>query len=253
MYVVIFAGGRGTRLMEETKNVPKPMVKIGPYPIIEHLIYTYRKFKLNKFILLTGYKSQNFYTYFSQKKNFFIDNKNSQNSEIFDKFEKSKNKNKVYIKSLYTGLNSNKKSRLLKAQKFLKDKFFLTYGDGLSNINFEKQLKFHNKYNEVCTLTGINPPQRFGVLEIKGNYVQKFSEKKSLKKNFVSGGFFICSPSIFKFFKKDKSDFEEGVLPLLAKKKKLKVYKHTGFWYSMDTLRDKIYLTKLYYKNAPWK
>ena len=107
----------------------------------------------------------------------------------------------------------------MKAQKFLKDKFFLTYGDGLSNINFEKQLKFHNKYNEVCTLTGINPPQRFGVLEIKGNYVQKFSEKKSLKKNFVSGGFFICSPSIFKFLKKTNQILKKECYLCLLKRK----------------------------------
>tara|TARA_A100001015_G_scaffold276513_1_gene334804 strand:+ start:1021 stop:1785 length:765 start_codon:yes stop_codon:yes gene_type:complete len=254
MFVVIFAGGRGTRLMEETRKAPKPMVKIGPYPIIEHLVQTYTKYGFNKFIFLTGYKSKDFYSYFKKKKNFFIDYEKGINSNLYIKFKSSSKKNKIYIKTLYTGINTNKKNRLLKAKKYLiKDKFFLTYGDGLSNIDYKKLLKFHNDNNQICTLSAINPPQRFGVLKISGSLVKKFSEKKSLKKNFINGGFFVCNPSIFNFLKKNNSDFEENTLPLLAKQKKLAVYKHKGFWYSMDTLRDKIYLTKLYHNNAPWK
>jgi len=255
MIVVIFAGGKGTRLLEETKNVPKPMVKIGKFPIIEHIIRTYAKYNFNKFILLTGYKANFFNYYFRNKKNFFLDKNNLSSKVVINKFNNSKIKNKIYIKNLFTGINTNKKNRLLKAKKYLMNSsFFLTYGDGLSDINFSKLLKKHKKSKQICTLTAVNPPQRFGVISIsKNNIVKNFSEKKSIKTEYISGGFFVCEPTIFKFLKKNEKDFEEDVLPILAKKRKLLAYIHKGFWYSMDTLRDKIFLTKLYNKNAPWK
>lgn len=249
MFVIIFAGGTGTRLYEETKKVPKPMVKIGKKPILEHIINCYLKRSYKNFIILTGYKHNKIYDYFRKKK-YHINFLKKNEKPLKDI------KNKITLNFLYTGLKSNKLQRLLFVKKYLaKDEsFFLTYGDGLSNVNLKKLLNLHYKNNNYCTLTAINPLPRFGLLKVQKNKVTRFDEKKIIKDHYVNGGFFVCDYKFFSFFKNKKNfDFEKNLLNILAKKKKLGCYKHRGFWYSMDTLRDKIYLNKLYKnKNAPW-
>ena len=196
MYTVIFAGGYGTRLLEETRKVPKPMVKIGTMPILEHILNFYSTRGHKNFIILTGYKHEKIHEYFAKKSFCYSINYLSGNKNLF-KWSGSK----INLNFLYTGINSNKLSRLKKVYRYLKDedKFFLTYGDGLANVNLKKLLYFHKKENNVCTLSAINPLPRFGLLKIKKNKVKKFEEKKIIKDHYVNGGFFICDKKIFSY------------------------------------------------------
>ena len=233
MKVIILCGGLGTRLVEETKTKPKPMVKIGNKPIIWHLIKYYQYYGFNDFILATGYKS-------NILKDFF------QNTKI----KSSK------INLIYTGKDSLTGGRLLRLKKYINDEnFLLTYGDGLSNVNLRKLVNFHNRNKSIATLTAVRPPVRFGEISIssKGN-VKEFKEKPQASSNWINGGFFVMNKKIFNYLKNDKTILERYTLEKLVKNKKLSAYKHFSFWQCMDTMRDKIYLNKLWKENkTPWK
>ena len=234
MELVIFAGGLGTRISEETDYVPKPMVKIGKKPILWHIIKYYSVFGFSKFIICGGYKI----------------------NIIRDYFKNLKKKNYSFnIRIINTGKKSNTGERLRRVKKYVSKTFCLTYGDGLSNVNIGKLIQFHNKNKSIATLTAIKPTPHFGKLLFKGNKVNKFLEKDQKKENWVNGGFFVCEKKIFNYLKKKKNTiFESDVLSYLANNKKLAAYKHKDFWYCMDTLRDKRYLNSLWLsKKAPWK
>jgi len=234
MKLVIFAGGYGTRISEESDYIPKPMVKIGKKPILWHIIKYYSVFGFSNFIICGGYKIEVLKEYFKNNK---------------AKFEKSWN-----IKIVNTGKNSNTGERLKRIEKYLDDTFCLTYGDGLSNVNIKKLVQFHKKNKTIATLTAVKPIPHFGKIQFKGNKVTKFFEKDQKKENWINAGFFVCEKEIFKYLNKKNSIFETHVLPVLAKRKKLLAYKHKSFWYCMDTLRDKRYLNNLWVsKKAPWK
>ena len=234
MKLVIFAGGYGTRISEESDYIPKPMVKIGKKPILWHIIKYYSVFGFSNFIICGGYKIEVLKEYFKNNK---------------AKFEKSWN-----IKIVNTGKNSNTGERLKRIEKYLDDTFCLTYGDGLSNVNIKKLVQFHKKNKTIATLTAVKPIPHFGKIQFKGNKVTKFFEKNQKKENWINAGFFVCEKEIFKYLNKKNSIFETHVLPVLAKRKKLLAYKHKSFWYCMDTLRDKRYLNNLWVsKKAPWK
>jgi glucose-1-phosphate cytidylyltransferase len=230
MKLVILAGGLGTRISEETDYIPKPMVKIGKEPILWHIIKYYSTFGFREFIICGGYKI-NFIRNFFKKKN------------------KSCN-----IKVINTGKNSNTGERLKRVKKYINNTFCLTYGDGLSNVNLNKLIYFHNKNKSIATLTAVKPIPHFGKMVFKGNKVFKFFEKNKKKENWINGGFFVCEKNIFKYLVSKNPIFESETLPILAKKKLLAAYKHNDFWYCMDTLRDKRYLNSLWSsKKAPWK
>ena len=231
MKLVIFAGGLGTRISEETDYIPKPMVKIGNMPILWHIIKYYSVFGFSEFIICGGYK-------ISFIKNFF-----------------KKNINRSWnIKVVNTGKSSNTGERLRKVKKYIDDTFCLTYGDGLSNININKLIYFHKKNKSIATLTAVKPIPHFGKMVFKGNKVIKFFEKNKKKENWINGGFFVCDKNIFKYLVSKNPIFEREVLSILAQKKLLVAYKHNDFWYCMDTLRDKRYLNNLWLsKKAPWK
>jgi glucose-1-phosphate cytidylyltransferase len=234
MKLVIFAGGYGTRISEESDYIPKPMVKIGKKPILWHIIKYYSVFGFSNFIICGGYKIEVLREYFKNNK---------------AKFEKSWN-----IKIINTGKNSNTGERLKRVEKYLDNTFCLTYGDGLSNVNIKKLVQFHKKNKTIATLTTVKPIPHFGKIQFNGNIVTKFFEKDQKKENWINAGFFVCEKEIFKYLKKKNSIFETDVLPVLAKRKKLLAYKHKKFWYCMDTLRDKRYLNNLWTsKRAPWK
>ena len=234
MKLVIFAGGYGTRISEESDYIPKPMVKIGKKPILWHIIKYYSVFGFSNFIICGGYKIEVLKEYFKNNK---------------AKFEKSWN-----IKIVNTGKNSNTGERLKRIEKYLDNTFCLTYGDGLSNVNIKKLVQFHKKNKTIATLTAVKPIPHFGKIQFKGNKVTKFFEKDQKKENWINAGFFVCEKEIFKYLNKKNSIFETHVLPVLAKRKKLLAYKHKSFWYCMDTLRDKRYLNNLWVsKKAPWK
>lgn len=229
MKVVIFAGGKGTRLAEYTKSIPKPMVKIGRLTILEHIMNFFISYGYNDFIILTGYKSELIENYFQNKK-------------------------KYNLKTLNTGLNTLTGLRLFKAKKLLKNnRFFLTYGDGLSDINLDKLLKLHNKKKADITLTAVHPPARFGELSLKSNLVRNFNEKQQLKRGWINGGYFVVEPEFFNYLNKKNVMLERDPIKKAVTNKKMYAYKHQGFWYCMDNLRDKIVLENIYKtKKSPW-
>mgnify|MGYP003689125647 CR=1 FL=1 len=221
MKVVILAGGLGTRLAEYTKKIPKPMVSILGKPIIVHIMDHYASFGYTNFYIAAGYKQKVLKDYF-------------------------KNKRKQWnVNIINTGLKTMTGGRIKRLKPFLKkEPFFLTYGDGISNIDISKLLKFHNKSKSIATLTAVRPPARFGAIKISGNNVTYFKEKSKLDEGWINGGFFIFEPEIFKFIKNDKTFLEKEPLTKIGKIKKLSAYKHHGFWQCMDTIRDKEILEK---------
>ena len=221
MKVVILAGGLGTRLSEYTKKIPKPMVKVKNKPIITHIMEHYAKFGFKNFYIAAGYKQQTIKNYFKNKK--------------FD----------WKIKIIDTGQKTMTGGRLKRLEKYLKNEtFLLTYGDGLSNVNIKKLIKFHKNNNAIVTLTAVRPPARFGAIKIKGKKVSYFKEKSRLNEGWINGGFFVMEPNIFRFIKNDKTFLEKEPLSNLGRKNKLNAFKHNGFWQCMDTIRDKEILEK---------
>tara|TARA_B100001248_G_scaffold251273_1_gene226200 strand:- start:21722 stop:22417 length:696 start_codon:yes stop_codon:yes gene_type:complete len=229
MKVVILAGGKGTRILEYTKLIPKPMVKIGSKPILEHIINYYMKYGFKDFLIAGGYKYSIIKSYFKKKKI-------SANIRVID-----------------TGLETLTGSRLLKLKNILDDTFMLTYGDGLSNVNLKKLLKFHRSNKKKITITAVHPPARFGELEIKNKLVTKFEEKPQLQKGWINGGFFVIEPEFLNFVGKKNVMLERSPLLKAVKTKNLSAFKHNGFWFCMDTLRDKKVLDKMIKdKKSPW-
>ena len=233
MKVLILCGGLGTRLAEETALKPKPMVQIGQKPILWHLIKYFKHYGLNDFILATGYKSNVIKNYFEKNK---IINCN--------------------VKACFTGKDTLTGGRILRLKKIIGDSdFFVTYGDGLSNVNIRELIKFHNKHKGIVTLTAVRPPVRFGEIKISAkSEVLSFKEKPQATQNWINGGFFVMRKEVFKYIKDDNTILEKKTFQKLTKNKKLYAYKHYKFWQCMDTLREKKYLNKIWLNgNAPWK
>jgi len=230
--VVILAGGFGTRLSEETTKIPKPLVKIGKYPIILHLMRHYAYYGYKDFIICLGYKGD----------------------LIVDYFKKNK-QNHLNIQFVKTGLKSLTGERLKRVHKYVSDPFFLTYGDGLSDVDILKTYKFYEKNKKIGLVTAINPLERYGILKLKkNNIVHNFSEKPKNSTHWINGGFFIFNNKFFKYLKFKNPILERKPLQNLSKKNQLIAFKHKGFWKAMDTLRDKIELNKIWYSGkAKWK
>ena len=231
---IILCGGFGTRLAEETKFIPKPMVKIGKKPILEHIIHFYKMYGFSKFILSCGYKAK----------------------IIKDYFKISKNKKNLEIISMNTGLKSMTGGRILKLKKLFKknEVFMVTYGDGLSNVNIDKLLKFHLKHKKIATMTIVRPPARFGIVEFNNKkIIKKFEEKPQVSEGWINGGFFIFDYRIFKYIKKNNQMLEKYTFKKLVELNQLVAYEHAGYWQCMDTLRDKNFLNKIWKTGkAPW-
>ncbi len=222
MKVIILAGGMGTRLSEYTKSIPKPMVKIKKIPIIIHIMNHYSKSGFKDFIIATGYKSK-----------------------IIEKFFRKKIFN-WNVKIIYTGKNTMTGGRLKRLRKVVgNETFMMTYGDGVSNINLKKLIKFHKKNKKMITLTAVRPPARFGAIKINGHLVKHFKEKSKLDEGWINGGFFVIESKFLKFIKNDKTYLEREPLETASKKRQLSAFKHEGFWQCMDTKRDKDYLEKI--------
>ena len=236
--VIILAGGKGSRIIEYTKTVPKPLVKINRVPILIRIINHYISHGFKDFIVATGYLhhviDKYFYKNFKKKNNEYIYNKN------------------IKIKLVFTGLNTMTGGRVLRLKKYIIKKnkqFCLTYGDGLSDINLSKLVIFHKKHKKIATLTTVRPPARFGYLKLKNNQVLEFGEKKNVDAGWINGGFFIFDEKIFNYIKNDITFLEKEPLENLASDRQLRAFKHYGFWQCMDTLRDKIYLDEYFKKN----
>lgn len=253
MKIVILAGGKGTRLSEETNLIPKPMALIGDMPIIYHIMQNFRYYGFKDFIILAGYKS------FKIKE--FFENFYRYNADI--EINLKTNKKKILNKSIYnlnvkiieTGQNTLTGGRILKAKKYIgNDDFFLTYGDCVSDINIKKLLSFHKKNKKIATVTAVNPRTQYGSIKIKKNLVYSFQEKPLLSDNLISGGFFVFKKNIFDLLKNENTILEREPLETLVKKNQLCAYTHKGFWHPMDNLRDKNNLNEMWDQNkAPWK
>ena len=229
MKVVILAGGKGTRISEYTKMIPKPMVQIGSKPILEHIINYYMKYGFKDFLIASGYKHTIIKNYFKKKKI-------SANINVIN-----------------TGLDSLTGRRLIKLKNELKETFMLTYGDGLSNVNLNDLLKFHKKNKKKITVTAVHPPARFGELSINKNLVSEFEEKPQLQKGWINGGFFVVEPDFLELIGKKNVMLERSPMVTAVKTKNLAAYKHEDFWFCMDTLRDKKVLDEMIKnKKSPW-
>lgn len=253
MKVVILAGGLGTRLSEETMVKPKPMVEIGGRPILWHIMKIYSYYGFNEFIICLGYKGYMIKEYFANyclhMSDVTIDIKNNK-IETHNNFSES-----WKISLIDTGDNTMTGGRLKRVQQYIGDEpFMLTYGDGVSNVNILDLLKYHKQQGKTGTVTSIRPTGRFGALKIQDTSVTAFIEKPKGDGGYVNGGFFVFEPEFFEYLKDDTTILEREPLETLAKRRQLIAYKHDGFWYSMDTLRDKNYLEEVWATNkAPWR
>lgn len=256
MKVVIFAGGMGTRLMEETESRPKPMVEIGGKPILWHIMKIYETYGYNDFVICLGYKASFIKEYFF---NYYI-----YNSDLTIELDQNKidvhysNTESFKVTLIDTGLNTNTAGRLKKIKPYVgNETFMLTYGDGVADINISELVNFHKAHGKLATLTSVQVPGRFGHLETNENgTVLKFKEKPEGDNQWINGGFFVLEPGIFKYLQDEMEDVQWEKRPLIdiALDGNLMTYKHHGFWKSMDALRDRVELEELWKNgNAKWK
>jgi glucose-1-phosphate cytidylyltransferase len=256
MKVVILAGGYGTRISEETDTRPKPMVEIGGKPILWHLMKIYSQYGYNEFIICLGYKGyfikEYFANYFLHQSDLTIDLKDNSRQVHNNASENWK------ITLVDTGLNTMTGGRIKRIQKYVgNEPFLLTYGDGLSNVNITNLVENHKYSGKKCTVTGIRPKGRFGLLQVgTNNDVLSFAEKKDEDNSLINGGYFVCEPSVFDYIKEedDKAIWEKDPLESLAQDGQLNLNFHDGFWKPMDSLKDKMDLNELWNAgNADWK
>lgn len=256
MKVVILAGGFGTRISEESHLKPKPMIEIGDKPILWHIMKSYSYYGYNDFIICLGYKGYII-------KEFFADYYLHTSDVTFD----FANENKMTIHNnvsepwkvtlVDTGLHTMTGGRIKRVKKYIgNERFMLTYGDGVSDVNIKELEKYHINSEKYLTMTAIQPGGRFGVLDIdeKSNDIKEFVEKSKEDGGWINGGFMVLEPQVFDYIENDNTVFEKDPLENLANEGKLIAYKHNGFWQCMDTQRDKVFLEKLWREaRAPWK
>ncbi len=231
MKAVILAGGRGTRLVEETKSKPKPMVKIGDKPILWHIMKIFSYYDINEFVLCCGYKYEIIKEYFENiSENWSV--------EVVD-----------------TGLDTMTGGRIKRIEKYINnEKFFLLYGDDLKSVNITELLNFHIKNKKFVTVTAAQPPGRFGILKLEENNVIEMREKPPGDENWINGGYYILEPEIFNYISKDSDIWENGPLNKLIEEKQVSAFKYTGIYQPLDTLNDKIDLEKMWNDGKPyWK
>ena len=254
MKVVILAGGFGTRLSEETNIKPKPMVEIGGRPILWHIMKSYSAHGFNEFVILLGYKGYVIKEFFS---NYFLHQSDVTIDLVSNNIEVHQNESEPWKVTLVdTGLNTMTGGRIKRVENYIDgERFLLTYGDGLSDVNIGETLKFHENHGKDITMTAVQPEGRYGALDISlDNSILNFKEKPKGDNSWINGGFFVCEPSVLKYIEGDSTVFEQEPLIKLAKDGELVAFKHAGFWECMDTLRDKNNLCELWDQGeAPWK
>ena len=253
MKAVILAGGFGTRISEETYLKPKPLIEIGGMPLLWHIMKIYSAHGINDFVICCGYKGYMIKEYFA---NYFLhmsDVTFDIQNNTMDVHKKSAEPWKVTL--VDTGLETMTGGRLKKIKKYLdNDSFAFTYGDGISNVDISKLIDFHKSKKTLATLTAVQPPGRFGLLNLQDNGTVNFKEKPLGDGGWINGGFFILEPDVLDYIKNNKTSWEKEPLENIVKTNQLSVFKHTGFWHAVDTLRDKNYLDKLWTSGkADWK
>ena len=256
MKVVLFAGGMGTRIAEESHLRPKPMIEIGEKPIIWHIIKIYQTYGFNDFIICLGYKGYMIKEYFM---NYFIHNSDVTIDLNNNKIEVHHTNAETFkITLVDTGLETKTAGRLRRVKKYIGDEpFMLTYGDGVTDLNLQKLLEFHKQHGKIATVTSIQPAGKFGSLDIESNgIVSRFFEKPKGDGYWINAGYFVLQPEVFNYLDEDSdvTMWEDYPLERLAKDGQLAAYQHDGFWKCMDAIRDKIELEHLWETgNAKWK
>lgn len=255
MKVVILAGGFGTRISEESMYKPKPMIELGGYPILWHIMKYYSSFGFNDFVICAGYKQhvikEFFANYFIHTSDITFDFTNGNSVEVHDMHSE-----RWKVTVVDTGINTMTGGRIKRIRKYIdEDIFMLTYGDGLSDVNLNDLLLFHKKHGRIASITAVQPGGRFGILSIDSNdLITNFAEKKLEDGGWINGGFMVLSNKVFDYIENDRTIFEKEPLENICKDNELVAYRHFGFWKCMDTLRDKNALEELLDSNAaPWK
>lgn len=253
MKVIILSGGFGTRLSEYTESIPKPMVTIGGKPIIWHIMNHYASYGFKDFYLALGYKAEIvkdfFLNYRALNSDFTIDLKNgtiaNYNSPPVD----------WKVTLVNTGLDTMTGGRVLKMKPFIgNERFMLTYGDGLSNVNISNLIDFHNYQKKMVTVTAVHPVARFGELDLKDNNVRSFQEKPQIREGWINGGYFVMEPEFFDLIENDHTILEKKPLETASNMGQMVAFKHNGFWHCMDTKRDRDQLEEMYLLgNPPWQ
>ena len=253
MKAVILAGGLGTRISEETYLKPKPMIEVGGRPILWHVLKIYSAHGINDFIICAGYKGyvikEYFANYFLHMSDVTFDMKNNRMEVRNQRSEPWR------VTIVDTGESTMTGGRLKKVQDYVgNESFCFTYGDGVGDVDVSALVSFHKNQGRTATLTGVQPPGRFGALDVEGTKVSGFQEKPDGDGSWVNGGFFVLEPSVFDLVENDSTIWERSPLETLASSDQLSIYKHSGFWQPMDTLRDKLHLEELWESGkAPWK
>jgi len=254
MKAVILAGGLGTRIAEESDTKPKPMVEVGGKPLLWHIMKTYAHHGINDFVICLGYKGyvikEFFFNYYRHMSDMTIDLKTGEHQILNSQAEEWR------ITLIDTGSETMTGGRLKRVAPYLgNETFCMTYGDGLSNINITAELEFHRKHGKLATVAAVQPPGRFGVLNINtSNKVSSFEEKPSDEIGWINGGFFVLEPGVIPYIEGDETSWERAPLSNLAKDGQLCAYHHSGFWQPCDTLRDKRELEALWAAGkAPWR
>jgi glucose-1-phosphate cytidylyltransferase len=253
MKAVILAGGLGTRISEETSSKPKPLIEIGEMPILWHIMKIYSSYGINDFIICCGYKGYMIKEYFANYSLHMSDVTFDMKNNSMEVHHKSVEPWKVTL--VDTGLDTLTGGRLNRIKKYVDDDTFcFTYGDGVADINISDLIKFHKNKKKIATITAVQPPGRFGTLEIENDDVLKFIEKPAGDGNWINGGFFVLEPNVFDYIEGDFTIWEREPLEKLSRQRLLSAYKHKGFWHAVDTLRDKNHLEKLWSsEKADWK
>ncbi|MEN6348193.1 MAG: glucose-1-phosphate cytidylyltransferase [Syntrophomonas sp.] len=253
MKAIILAGGMGTRISEETHLKPKPMIEIGGKPVLWHIMKIYSTYGINDFIICCGYKGYLIKEYFA---NYFL----HMSDVTFDMINNSMEVHERHVEPwkvtlVDTGEQTMTGGRLKRVQKFIGDETFcFTYGDGVSNVNITDLIQFHREQGTWATLTAVQPPGRFGSLDMEGCRITTFQEKPQGDSAWINGGYFVLEPQVFDFIAGDNSTWEREPLETLAQNMQLSAFQHSGFWLPMDTLRDKVKLEELWATGkAPWK
>lgn len=255
MKVVIFAGGLGSRISEESHLKPKPMIEIGGKPILWHIMKLYQAQGFHEFIICLGYKGYIIKEYFA---NYFLHNADVTIDLSTNQIEVHKSKaENLKVTMVETGTETMTAGRLKRVQSYIgSETFMLTYGDGLSDVDLNSLLEFHKSHGKIATVTAIQPAGKFGVLQSNDNgLVDSFSEKPKGDGNWINGGFFVLEPKVFDYLDGDMDPVMWEQLPMqqLVKDNELVAFRHTGFWKAMDILRDKVELEKMWLENPLWK
>lgn len=253
MKAVILAGGLGTRISEESHLRPKPMIEVGGKPILWHIMKTYSHYGINDFVICCGYKGYVIKEYFA---NYFL----HMSDVTFDMSRNSMEVHQRYVEPwrvtlVNTGEETLTGGRLRRVREHLGDEAFcFTYGDGLSDIDIGELVRFHRGHGRLATVTAIQPPGRYGALDMDGDAVARFQEKPAGDGAWINGGYFVLEPAVIDYIDGDQSSWEGEPLMRLAREGQLMSYRHSGFWQAMDTLRDKNQLEELWAKGSPpWK